>query len=806
MVEKLIFGSQALLFVVLVLLVAALLLIVQSYFRVSGERSTRIIAPLFKCLAVLAILLCLLEPLKSGQRVRPGANLFLLLADNSQSLTIKDPGASQTRGTQLRSLLNDENQSWQVRLGQDFEVRRYQFDSRLQNVNDFEGLVFDKAQTNLNGVLNSLKDRFRNRPVAGVLLFTDGIATDAKQNEFHADGLPPIYPVIVGADAKSQEVADLSLSRLSVTSTAFEDAPVTIQADVQQTALPKAKVTAQVLDESGTIVKQETQSFGANGAALPFRFQIRPTKPGVSFYEVRVRTEAEAARLEQNRGEAGSKTRVDYSQPITDPDSVESTLSNNRRLVAIDRGSEKYRVLYLSGRPNWEFKFLRRSVESDEQVQITGIIRIAKKEPKFDWRSRDGEVSNPLFRGFDGKTEETERYDQPVLIRLNTKDPNELREGFPKTAEELYQYHAVIIDDLEADFFSGDQLSLLERFVSERGGGLLMLGGSESFRQGGYEKTPIGRMLPVYLDSASTKEPSNGFRMSLTRDGWLQPWARLRSTETEEQQRLAEMPSFLTLNRVGQPKPGASLIAEAGDASGQKRPALAVQAFGRGRCVAMLFGDLWRWQINRTDSQREKDDLGKAWRQSIRWLIADVPDRIEAKTSLKEDLSQPLMQIDARVRTKEFQSQDNAVANVKVALPDGSIVNQIAEPSLREAGLYESTFSTRQAGCYRATIEVVDGDGQSVGVAETGWTSDPAADEFAQVSPNVAFLMEVARKTSGQVVPMRDLDAFVRSLPTRKAPMTEGYTTPLWHQSWVFLLVVFCLCVEWGLRRWKGLP
>jgi len=53
----------------------------------------------------------------------------------------------------------------------------------------------------------------------------------------------------------------------------------------------------------------------------------------------------------------------------------------------------------------------------------------------------------------------------------------ELRGGFPKTAEELYAYHAIIIDDLESEFFTADQLMLVQKFVSERGGGFLMLEG-----------------------------------------------------------------------------------------------------------------------------------------------------------------------------------------------------------------------------------------------------------------------------------------------------------------------------------------
>ena len=802
----LIFGSLAWLAVAAGMLLLGISLVIWRSANTPGDRFTRLVAPLFKILGLILLGVCLLEPLWSGQRARPGANLFVILADDSQSLTIKDPSATATRGEQLKKLLNAEEAPWQVRLAQDFDVRRYVFNSGLQNVNDFSQLGFQGSQSSLIGVLNGLKDRFRNRPLAGVLLFTDGIATDLREATLNLQGAPPIYPVALGAESSGRPVADLSVDHLTMTTSAFEDAPVTIQADVSQTSLPKAKVTAQVLDETGAVIQQVTQAFSDQAGPLPFRFQIRPKKPGISFYEVRVRTEEEAKRADEARKANPAKSLTMDSSTIIDPASVESTLANNRRLVVVDRGSAKYRILYLCGRPNWEYKFLKRAIESDEQVQLTGVLRIAKKEPKFDWRSKAGEVSNPLFRGFEGKTEETERYDQPVLIRLNTKTPDELAEGFPKKMEDLYQFHAVIIDDLEAEFFSPDQLALLERFVSERGGGLLMLGGAESFRQGGYEKTPVGRILPVSLDAASATATPAGYRLLLTRDGWLQPWARLRSTETEEQQRIAELPNFLTLNRIGHVKPGATVIAEVAEPAGQKYPALAVQSFGRGRCAAMLIGDLWRWQLDRTDVQREKDDLGKAWRQTVRWLIADVPDRIEMRTVAKDDLGQPLMRVEARIRTKEFQPQDNAAVNISVQLPDGTVVTQLGEPSLREAGLYESTFSSRQEGRYRASVEVIDHEGQPLGKSETGWVADPAADEYARVTPNMELLEQIAKKSSGEVIPLNRLETFVRSLPNRKAPLTEAYTVPLWHQPWMLASIIGCLCAEWGLRRWKGLP
>ena len=154
------------------------------------------------------------------------------------------------------------------------------------------------------------------------------------------------------------------------------------------------------------------------------------------------------------------------------------------------------------------------------------------------------ESSNPLFRGFNKGDEETARYDQPVLIRLNTKDEIELRDGFPKTAEGLFGYEGIIVDDLEAEFFTAEQMLLVQKYVSERGGGFLMLGGADSLQDGKYARTPIGDMLPLYLDRQPNIQFNTEFKIDLTPEGWLQPWVRLRANESEEKARLADLPGF----------------------------------------------------------------------------------------------------------------------------------------------------------------------------------------------------------------------------------------------------------------------
>lgn len=733
-----------------------------------------------KSLAMFLLAVCLTEPLWSSLRTRAGANLFLVLADNSASLTIRDSGADLSRGEQLRQLLSEQSPGWQSKLEQEFDVRRFTVTSRLDSARNFGHLSFTEPQSSWYSALNLASQRFAERPVAGVLLFTDGIATDEQPRDFSSADLPPIYPVILGT---SQGVQDLSIQNVSVSLTAFEDAPVTITAEVQHQGLSGKAVSVRLLDEAGEVVKTEPLQLPQDQRGSTVRFQVRPVQAGLSFYTL----QAELVAAE--------------NAPVI----TETSSENNRRAVAVERGSGPYRVLYVSGRPNWEFKFLNRALEPDEQVKMTALIRIAKREPKFDWRGRAGESSNPLFRGFDGVDAEIERFDQPVIVRLNTRDGQELRDGFPKTADELFPYHAVILDDLESEFFTASQFELLEKFVSERGGSLLMLGGMESFAAGGYRKSPLARVLPVALNEIPTPSATHRWKLNLTRDGWLQPWARLRSTEDDERQRLDSWPPFHTLNPTGREKPGASVIAEVIDRGGEKRPAIVTHRYGQGRSAAVLLADLWRTNLQQTDAQREKEDLAKAWRQLVRWLIADVPEQISLRAAPLPD-DPAVTRVEIRVKTADFQPQDNSSVTLTSTLPDGKLLKVSGEPSLEEAGLYEALIATSQSGNYRAEAAVLASDGKLLGTGVTGWVHDPRAQEFRRVTPDAVWLEDLARQTGGELVRPDQLERFVSSLAHRPAPITEMTTTPLWQHPLVWLMIVGSLCGEWGLRRWKGLP
>jgi hypothetical protein len=150
----------------------------------------------------------------------------------------------------------------------------------------------------------------------------------------------------------------------------------------------------------------------------------------------------------------------------------ERVLENNEQeaLIHVRDGREK--ILYFEGEPRFEVRFLRRAVAADSNLQVVTLQRTA-----------DGEV-HAAGRGQRGRT----------VQRL------------PDHAEELFSYRALILGSIEASHFTHEQLRMIAEFVSERGGGLLMLGGRHAFAEGGYAGTPVAEALPVTLDAQFSRD------------------------------------------------------------------------------------------------------------------------------------------------------------------------------------------------------------------------------------------------------------------------------------------------------------
>lgn len=80
----------------------------------------------------------------------------------------------------------------------------------------------------------------------------------------------------------------------------------------------------------------------------------------------------------------------------------------------------------------------------------------------------------------------------------------------------------IVIGDIDSSYLPLLQQQRIEQRISS-GGGLLMLGGQNSFGPGGYEASPIEKVLPVFVGDKSAGQDKNRFVPALTEDGFTHP-------------------------------------------------------------------------------------------------------------------------------------------------------------------------------------------------------------------------------------------------------------------------------------------
>ena len=77
--------------------------------------------------------------------------------------------------------------------------------------------------------------------------------------------------------------------------------------------------------------------------------------------------------------------------------------------------------------------------------------------------------------------------------------------SMPVKMSDLADYKSVILANVPAAELGRGAMSLLDHFVSDIGGGLVMIGGPESYAPGGYYQTPLERALPLDMQIKDQK-------------------------------------------------------------------------------------------------------------------------------------------------------------------------------------------------------------------------------------------------------------------------------------------------------------
>ncbi|MFQ5801375.1 MAG: VWA domain-containing protein [Candidatus Methylomirabilales bacterium] len=93
-------------------------------------------------------------------------------------------------------------------------------------------------------------------------------------------------------------------------------------------------------------------------------------------------------------------------------------------------------------------------------------------------------------------------------------------ERIPTDLASLLQYDTLILSNISALRLTRGQMELMRSYVRDHGGGLIMLGGEESFGVGGYFHTPVEESLPVTMETRQRIEvPSLAVVLVIDRSG-----------------------------------------------------------------------------------------------------------------------------------------------------------------------------------------------------------------------------------------------------------------------------------------------
>ncbi len=193
---------------------------------------------------------------------------------------------------------------------------------------------------------------------------------------------------------------------------------------------------------------------------------------------------------------------------------------------------------------------------------------------------------------------------------------------FPRTAEELSQYDAVLISDCECEVLSlfpfwvaGTPLPRTNRLRAIRdyvknGGGLMMVGGWSSFSgrfgQAGYYDTPVEEALPVYCLKGLDDRVETPEGVKVTVQDKAHPIMRGIPWETG--------PVFEGFNKII-PKEGAQVVATIGDEE-IEHPLLVTWEYGKGRAAAFSSDCSPHW----AEYFQPWEYYGAFWVQAVQWL------------------------------------------------------------------------------------------------------------------------------------------------------------------------------------------
>jgi uncharacterized membrane protein len=725
---------------VLLVVAAAAALAWHAYRRFSAWPARRYALSALRFITLLALVVVLMRPVARSSEADSRDVIVPILVDVSRSMAIEDASGAR-RIDRAREFLADQ---LLPALNGRFQVEVLSFGETLAAV-DPAALTATARRSDLGGALAAARERYRGRPVAGMVILSDGADTSgAVEVPVPESTLPPVHAFGFGSDvaAGDREVVSVTAAEAVLDGSRVDLAVSAVAHGGSQDAVELR------LLENGRPREVRHVRPGPGGGTIREVFQLAPTAGAATVYSVEI-----------------------------PPQPRELVPENNSRSVLVQPPSRARRVLLLEGAPGFEHSFLKRALTADRSLEVDSVVRKGENEEGAD----------------------------TYYIQATRARSGALTSGFPPEPVSLFTYDALVLANVGGDQLTGAQLEAAREFVSRRGGGLLVMG-AQSFLGRGLVGTPIEDALPMLLnrrsDAAVAASSTTGAGVSLTDAGAEHPITRIAATPDENRKRWESLPQLASASALGGARSGAAILATT-TIGGAARPLIAVQRFGEGRSMVFAGEASWRWRMMLPSSDHSYETF---WRQAIRWLALGASDPIAVYPPAASAVGDDVM-IRAAVRDTAFVPMREADVDVRVSGPDGRLQElraSLDDKDGSDTALFAARFTPEQPGLYRVSVTARRGRANA-GSATSAFLVGGADVEMADPRLNTALLQRISAGTGGRLMKPGAVEPLVSTLRAAIPAAALTVRRDLWHNAWSFIVIIGLLTGEWLLRRRWGL-
>jgi hypothetical protein len=776
---------------VLPVAVAALVLayVVWLYRRDSADLAAplRVLLVVLRMAVFVALLAVYLQPQWRNEIDQVQNSRVLLLADTSLSMGLHDQDASAvpaepSRAQQLTAALRDGDWLRRLRAKHDVVVVRFDQDSQrlttlLKSVGeaddnnvesdedrfDWQAALEPRgAETRLGQALRQWIEAERPQPLSGIVVFSDGQ---------HNAGIEPAAAIGLAREA-----------RLPIHTVGLGSLLQPTNVRISDFVVPSRAYPGDHYEATGYL-----QAQGMAGKAVLVELTSRPSNSPANAegkleasQQVALGGDGEvvAVKFDLTPAETGRRTlRLTVRPPANDRNPAD-----NQQEADVEIVDRKTRVLLFAGGPTREYQFLRNQLRRDRDMIVDVLLQT----------------------GVEGISQ----------------DSHEILEVFPNDAETLFDYDAIVAFDPDWRQLSAQQQDLLERWVADQAGGLVVIAGpvyTDSWAQ----DTSMGKIRGLYpvefhrrlslLDDSHYGSPEP-WPIEFTRDGMEAEFFQIEDSGPASSRAWSEFAGVYGHYAVRGPKPGATVYGWFSDprsAEGAQKPVyLAGQFFGAGRVFYLGSGEMWRLRAN-DDAWFERlytkllrhVSQGRLLRGSHRGVLLVERDRY---------LLGGTVDVRAQLTDSRLQPLELPRVELDVSLPDSThqTVPLLADPSKK--GSYRGQFTVRKEGVYLIELPVPESDDERL--ARRIQVKVPEL-EREKPQRNDALLSELAVKTGGvYYIGLKPAllgdDASSKSPPLIDVLRDQSRTittisrpTPLWSNAWTMGVICGALCLEWLIRR-----